>query len=86
MITCLKCGAQNRRKAKFCSSCGADLSPLSVTQPTRPDKDRSTGVIQTVKRWVAGTEPAPEAQPPPSQTATRPLPPNRRQPRRRSAD
>ena len=38
MITCLKCGAQNRREAKFCSSCGADLSPLAqpAQQASKP--------------------------------------------------
>jgi len=36
MITCLKCGAQNRREAKFCSSCGADLSPLAVAASAQP--------------------------------------------------
>ncbi len=38
MITCIKCGAQNRREAKFCSSCGADLSPLAAAAPAQPAK------------------------------------------------
>jgi serine/threonine protein phosphatase PrpC len=33
MVICQKCGGQNRRGAKFCSSCGADLSPRSAKPP-----------------------------------------------------
>ncbi|RLC95983.1 MAG: hypothetical protein DRI77_09200 [Chloroflexi bacterium] len=42
MITCLKCGAQNRREAKFCTSCGANLSPLVATPSARQDKATGT--------------------------------------------
>ncbi|MFQ6100350.1 MAG: protein phosphatase 2C domain-containing protein [Anaerolineae bacterium] len=74
MITCLKCGAQNRREAKFCSSCGADLSPPGATPPGQSDAGTETGLAQKIKRWVTGG--GPSSPPPPagqSLARTRPL-------------
>ena len=72
MITCLKCGAQNRRGAKFCSSCGANLSPLSEKSPAQPE------AVPDLKRRRKKGQPSPTR--PLSATArTRPLHP--KQPR-----
>ena len=72
MITCLKCGAQNRREAKFCSSCGANLSPLAAGQP---GKEAGAGTARPVKPRGQGAEPLPATQPLPQPAPTRPLPP-----------
>ncbi len=68
MITCLKCGAQNRREAKFCSSCGANLSPLSNTSPMRPDTSTKPGLAGPS---LARTRPLHTQPLEPSQTITR---------------
>ncbi|HEY73033.1 MAG TPA: SpoIIE family protein phosphatase, partial [Thermoflexia bacterium] len=64
MITCLKCGAQNRRGAKFCSSCGADLSPLSATPSNKSKK---------VKRQAKDAKLPAKTRPLPSTAPTQPL-------------
>jgi len=70
MITCLKCGAQNRREAKFCTSCGANLSPLAATPAARPDKAAG------IPKQPAPTRPLPP-EPPLAPTIDR-LPPLQR--------
>lgn len=75
MITCPKCGQQNRLTAKFCQHCGADLSPTRAMPSAVPDRGKPAGLLQKVKRWVMGVEtpPAPP-RPAPSPASTRPLP------------
>ena len=72
MITCPKCGKQNRREAKFCRYCRADLSPTRA-MPSAVS-DGGNGLVQAAKRWVAGTEPPPSPRPTPPPATTRPLP------------
>jgi serine/threonine protein phosphatase PrpC len=82
MLTCPKCGAQNRRGARFCSSCGADLSPtrsMSVepdeNQPAESGGGGISGLVQTAVGLLTGTKSQPTG---PSQPAapgaTMPLP------------
>jgi serine/threonine protein phosphatase PrpC len=67
MVTCQKCGARNRSGAKFCSSCGADFSPTRDVLPPEPDGiqaprqagDSPSGLMQTLKRFVLGTDSSP---------------------------
>ncbi len=75
MITCPKCGQQNRLTAKFCQHCGADPSPTRAMPSAVPDRGKPAGLLQKVKRWVMGVEtpPAPP-RPAPSPASTRPLP------------
>lgn len=72
MITCLKCGAQNRREAKFCASCGANLSPLVAGQS---EKDAGPGTARPAKPRGQGAAPLPATKPLAKPAPTRPLPP-----------
>jgi serine/threonine protein phosphatase PrpC len=82
MITCLKCGGQNRREAKFCQHCGADLSPIPAAPPETTGKQKpppkkspgaGSGLLETVKQLVVGREPQPPpAGPAEPRTSTRP--------------
>jgi serine/threonine protein phosphatase PrpC len=82
MMTCPNCGKQNRREAKFCRYCGADLSPTRAVSSAVPGRGKQpqsetgtvSGLVQTVKRLVAGTEPPSRPQQTPSPASTRPLP------------
>lgn len=74
MITCPKCGRQNRPQAKFCRYCGADFSPGRDVPTATRDKD---GPPQTDKGLLAGikqlvSSPAPSSAP--TSMTTRPLP------------
>ena len=83
MITCPNCGAQNRREAKFCHNCRADLSPTRTMpstvpkrdKPSRPKRGPISALLQTIKRRRRGAEPLSPPQPAPSPASTRPMPP-----------
>jgi serine/threonine protein phosphatase PrpC len=64
MVTCQKCGGQNRPGARFCSSCGADLSPTRSMTPARPKKGKPkkgavSGLVRTMKDLVGGAQSSP---------------------------
>jgi len=73
MITCPRCGGQNRAGARFCRLCGFDLSSR---QPSPPAGGPLTRLLRTVRHWVSGTD---EARPAPGATrrlaGERPSPP-----------
>lgn len=82
MVTCPKCGGQNRTKAKFCQLCGADLSPHRTLSPAAPVDDGPSGtasgllsgLAKVLKRVATGPEPpSPPSRPAPSPPSTRPL-------------
>jgi serine/threonine protein phosphatase PrpC len=74
MLTCHKCGGQNRPGARFCSSCGADISPTRQVLPAeserggapKPEASGISGVVRSLKRAVKGPKPPP---PPPQATS-----------------
>ncbi len=80
MITCPNCGKQNRREAKFCSSCGANLSPIAARpsagpgrgKPAQPETGVVSGLVQAVKDLVMGTEPGSTRPLPAEESATEP--------------
>ena len=81
MLTCQKCGGQNRRGAKFCSSCGADLSPtrsMSSSESekrgsTKPEDDAVSSLVQTAVRFLTGSKSQPVKSSRQAASATEPL-------------
>ncbi|MBN1811954.1 MAG: Stp1/IreP family PP2C-type Ser/Thr phosphatase [Anaerolineae bacterium] len=62
MVICQKCGGQNRREAKFCSSCGADLLAVPAGPPraTVPLPAEASAALQpTTQSMRAGQLPGP---------------------------
>ena len=65
-VTCPQCGEENRRAARFCKRCQADLSPTRGIAPAMPDQAAPppseagllTGLVRAVQRRVMGTESA----------------------------
>jgi serine/threonine protein phosphatase PrpC len=82
MLTCQKCGGQNRRGAKFCSSCGADLSPTRSMSPAeaegRAASKSGEGVVSSLVQSAVGLLTGSKSQPAkpskPAVPATVPLP------------
>jgi len=80
MITCPKCGKQNRRGARFCQYCGADLSPERLLPPAGTGEDAPSrskeggisGLLRKVEHWVTGGGGTSA----PSPASTRPLAPS----------
>ncbi|MBN1976262.1 MAG: Stp1/IreP family PP2C-type Ser/Thr phosphatase [Anaerolineae bacterium] len=74
MLTCQKCGGQNRRGAKFCSTCGADLSPTRSMSPAEAEKRGSPksgeGVASSFVRFLTGSKSQPAKPPQPAASAT----------------
>lgn len=75
-ITCPKCGHPNRRDARFCQHCGADLSPTrevspSAPDPGRPSQPQRSGPIQTAKMRLSHLLSSPSS---PQAYADRPTP------------
>jgi len=65
-VTCPQCGEENRRAARFCKRCQADLSPTRDIAPAVPDQAAPpppeagllSGLVRAVQRRVMGTESA----------------------------
>ena len=80
-VTCPQCGEQNRREARFCQRCQADLSPTRDVLPAVPDQaapppppaGRLSGLVRAVRRRVMGGQSASPPRQPPSTPATRRL-------------
>lgn len=72
-ITCPRCGKQNRREAKFCHDCRADLSPTraqpwvsaDVGTPARSVTGILSSLQQRITRYLMGPEPETLLQPSP---------------------
>ena len=79
-INCPQCGQENRRAARFCKSCGANLSPTRLAPATpeantapQPKAGGLLGLVQAIKHRVTGKEPASSLQQAPSPATTRPM-------------
>jgi serine/threonine protein phosphatase PrpC len=83
MLTCQKCGGQNRRGAKFCSTCGADLSPTRSMSPAEAEKrgssksgeDAVSSLVQTAVRFLTGSKSQPSKSSRQAASATPAAPP-----------
>ena len=52
---CGRCGTQNDDNARFCSECGADLSPVNpAAVPVHPDQDQVL-VLRSSPAQMSGT-------------------------------
>ena len=82
MVICQKCGGQNRGGAKFCSSCGADLSPKPAGSPraTVPLSAEASATLSqiTTQSMGIGRSPGPLAPLPLSSILSHPRDPARR--------
>ena len=82
MVICQKCGGQNRGGAKFCSSCGADLSPIpgESSRATIPlPAEAAAALLQpTTSSMGAGQAPGPLTPLPINSVLSHPRDPARR--------
>jgi serine/threonine protein phosphatase PrpC len=80
MTICQKCGEQNRGEARFCSSCGADLSSSESPRATVPIPAEASSPLSqpTTQSMGAGRTPAPLTPLPLNSILSHPRDPTRR--------